>query len=159
MATTYNIFDLQVYDRATGLAVNTTGGQLIATATGAYARSTLYNPDSDYAAISGNVVSATRGKYRFAVVNTGLGSPAYMSPEQIREHPLDHRTDIYSLGVVMYQLLTGRVPFTGDTMPELCTSVLVRATPSLRETRPELPDGLCENDSDPRHRTVRSPPA
>ena len=76
MATTYNIFDLQVYDRATGLAVNTTGGQLIATATGAYARSTLYNPDSDYAAISGNVVSATRGKFRFAVVNTGLGSPA-----------------------------------------------------------------------------------
>ena len=44
---------------------------------------------------------------------SGIGSPAYMSPQQIKEHPLDHRTDIYSLGVVMYQLLTGVLPFSG----------------------------------------------
>jgi serine/threonine protein kinase len=43
---------------------------------------------------------------------TGIGSPAYMSPQQVREMPLNHQTDIYSLGVVMYQLLTGRLPFT-----------------------------------------------
>ncbi len=42
---------------------------------------------------------------------TGIGSPAYMSPQQIKEQPLDHQTDIYSLGVVMYQLLTGVLPF------------------------------------------------
>ena len=41
----------------------------------------------------------------------GIGSPAYMSPQQVKEHPLDHRTDIYSLGVVMYQMLTGQLPF------------------------------------------------
>ena len=41
----------------------------------------------------------------------GIGSPAYMSPQQIKEHPLNHQTDIYSLGVVMYQLLTGQLPF------------------------------------------------
>ena len=42
---------------------------------------------------------------------TGVGSPAYMSPEQIREQPLSQQTDIYSLGVVMYQLLTGQLPY------------------------------------------------
>jgi serine/threonine protein kinase len=42
---------------------------------------------------------------------SGIGSPAYMSPQQIKEHPLNHQTDIYSLGVVMYQLLTGMLPF------------------------------------------------
>ncbi|MGC2520560.1 MAG: serine/threonine-protein kinase [Burkholderiales bacterium] len=41
----------------------------------------------------------------------GIGSPAYMSPQQIKEQPLNHQTDIYSLGVVMYQLLTGTLPF------------------------------------------------
>lgn len=46
---------------------------------------------------------------------SGVGSPAYMSPQQVRELPLDHQTDIYCLGVVMYQLLTGQLPFQAST--------------------------------------------
>ena len=42
---------------------------------------------------------------------SGIGSPAYMSPQQVKEQTLDHRTDIYSLGVVMYQMLTGQLPY------------------------------------------------
>jgi serine/threonine protein kinase len=52
-------------------------------------------------------------------VMQGMGSPAYMSPEQVLEKPLDHQTDIYSLGVVMYQLLTGRLPFYASNRASL----------------------------------------
>ncbi len=55
---------------------------------------------------------------------SGVGSPAYMSPEQIREEELDQRTDIYSLGVVMYQLLTGRLPFNADSAEGLIYQIL-----------------------------------
>lgn len=75
MATTYNIFDIQVYDALTKKAVTSTGGTLYVCATGAYAKSTLVNPDSDYASLA-NPLTATRGKFRFAIANTGLGTPA-----------------------------------------------------------------------------------
>jgi eukaryotic-like serine/threonine-protein kinase len=45
----------------------------------------------------------------------GIGSPAYMSPQQVKDHPLNHQTDIYSLGVVMYQLLAGQLPFQASS--------------------------------------------
>src|SRR5690242_4728917 len=70
---------------------------------------------------------------------TGVGSPAYMSPEQVRLEPLTHQTDIYSLGVTMYRLLTGRLPFTASTQPALTYAIL--NTPAQRPAmlRPELP--------------------
>jgi serine/threonine protein kinase len=69
----------------------------------------------------------------------GVGSPAYMSPEQVRLEPLTHQTDIYSVGVTMYRLLTGRLPFTASTQPALTYAIL--NTPAQRPLmlRPELP--------------------
>lgn len=55
---------------------------------------------------------------------TGVGSPAYMSPEQVQERQVNHQTDIYSLGVVMYQLLTGRLPFQGSSRASLLYQVV-----------------------------------
>ena len=76
MPTTYNTFDIQLYDALTKKAIITTGGTLYVTeATGLRGKATLVNPDSDYAALA-NPVSATRGKFRFAIANTGLGEPA-----------------------------------------------------------------------------------
>ncbi len=75
MTTNYNIFDIQVYDALTKRAIISTGGKLYVSATGAYAKSTLVDPDNDYAALA-NPISATRGKFRFAIASTGLGTPA-----------------------------------------------------------------------------------
>jgi serine/threonine protein kinase len=70
---------------------------------------------------------------------TGVGSPAYMSPEQIRMEPLTAQTDIYSLGVTMYRLLTGRLPYQASTQAALTYAIL--NTPPARPAmlRPELP--------------------
>jgi serine/threonine protein kinase len=54
----------------------------------------------------------------------GIGSPAYMSPEQAQHKPLDFRTDIYSMGVVMYQLVSGRLPFRGEKYQDVLQLVV-----------------------------------
>jgi len=73
---------------------------------------------------------------------TGVGSPAYMSPEQIQERQVTHQTDIYSLGVVMYQLLTGRLPFQGSSRGSLLYQIVnIDAVPPS-VIRPALPPAL-----------------
>ena len=71
-----------------------------------------------------------------------VGSPAYMSPEQIRGEKLTHQTDIYSLGVVMYRLLTGRLPFAGKSQPELLRKILQEEPPSLYTLRSDIPQPI-----------------
>jgi serine/threonine protein kinase len=73
---------------------------------------------------------------------SGVGSPAYMSPQQVRESELDHQTDIYSLGVVMYQLLTGRLPFQAANNFAMIYQICHVDPPPPSSFRREIPPSL-----------------
>jgi serine/threonine-protein kinase len=72
-----------------------------------------------------------------------MGTPMYMSPEQVEGKPLDSRTDIYSLGVTCYFMFAGRPPFDGATAFEVAMKHARDEPPPLAETRPDLPATLC----------------
>ena len=67
-----------------------------------------------------------------------LGTPSYMSPEQLAGHKVDGRSDLFSLGVMFYQLLTGELPFTGDSMASLMFKIANDPHPDILAVRPEL---------------------
>jgi eukaryotic-like serine/threonine-protein kinase len=73
---------------------------------------------------------------------TGVGSPAYMSPEQIRDEVVDHRTDLYSLGVVMYQLLSGTLPYRGSNKFSIIFQITQHEPPPPSSHRPEVSEAL-----------------
>ncbi len=74
---------------------------------------------------------------------TLIGSPLYMSPEQIRDpKSVDARSDIWSFGVILHQLLTGKQAFTADSLPGVCAAIAADPPQSTRELRPEVPAEL-----------------
>ncbi|MDI1259801.1 serine/threonine-protein kinase [Aquabacterium sp.] len=72
------------------------------------------------------------------------GSPYYMAPEQVRQEPTDRRADVYSLGVVLYELLTTKRPFTGNSLDEIAYAVLKGEVLAPHEINPEVPKALSE---------------
>src|ERR1700722_3498090 len=74
---------------------------------------------------------------------SSFGLPLYMSPEQIRSSAnVDHRTDVWALGVVLHELVAGRPPFTRDELPALYLAIAQDPAPPLRSLRPETPELL-----------------
>ncbi len=70
---------------------------------------------------------------------TLMGSPAYIAPEQLRNEPVTPRTDIYSLGIILFELLTGKLPFNASSLAALIQQHLNQPLPSVSEYRPDLP--------------------
>ncbi|HVJ21862.1 MAG TPA: protein kinase, partial [Polyangiaceae bacterium] len=91
-----------------------------------------------------------------------MGSPLYMSPEQMTSsRDVDARSDIWALGVILHELVTGRTPFDGETLPQICAMILSGPTPSVRAARADLPHALdavitrcLEKNPDARFRNV-----
>ena len=104
----------------------------------------LLDPDTGRAMVTDfGIARAVESNTRLTVTGIAVGTPTYMSPEQaVGEREIDGRSDIYSLGVVAYQMLTGRVPFTaGNSMALLLKHVGERPRP-IGELRPDVPQTL-----------------
>jgi len=104
-----------------------------------------------------NIGDATLTSDSRTQVGVVMGTPAYMSPEQTSGRPLDHRTDIFSLGVLLHEMSTGKRPFEGNSSAELVSAILRDTPPSVTEMRPDLPSDLARIirrclEKDPRHR-------
>jgi serine/threonine protein kinase/Tfp pilus assembly protein PilF len=86
-----------------------------------------------------------------------MGTLAYMSPEQLSGRPVDHRTDIFSFGVLLHEMATGCRPFSGSSLAELVSSILRDSPPPVCDARTDLPPDLTRVvrrclEKDPRHR-------
>ncbi len=104
-----------------------------------------------------NVSDATMSSEGRTQIGVVMGTPAYMSPEQTSGRLLDHRSDIFSLGVLLHEMATGRRPFEGSSSAELVSAILRDDPPSVTESRPDLPSDLARIvrrclEKDPRHR-------
>lgn len=101
----------------------------------------MYDPITDVVKVTDFGIARITDSSR---TKTGvvLGTPSFMSPEQIAGHKVDGRSDLYSLGVMLFQLLTGKLPFRGDSMAQLMFKIANEPAPDVRTLRGELSEDL-----------------
>ncbi|MBX9667106.1 MAG: protein kinase, partial [Candidatus Obscuribacterales bacterium] len=92
-----------------------------------------------------------------------VGTPEYIAPEQLKDRPMDMRTDLYALGIMIYEMLTGHVPFEGETAEAILMKHLMDDPPPMSKYKPEFKDGtpfdsivqkLLQKEPDARYQTA-----
>jgi serine/threonine-protein kinase len=101
----------------------------------------MYEPDSDAVKVTdfGIARITDSSKTKTGMV---LGTPSYMSPEQLAGKKIDGRSDLFSLGVMLFQMACGKLPFEGDSMAQLMFKIANEAHPHIREFNPQVPECL-----------------
>jgi len=119
----------------------------------------MYEPESDQVKVTdfGIARITDSSKTKTGMV---LGTPSYMSPEQLAGKKIDGRSDLFSLGVSLYQMACGTLPFAGDSMAQLMFRIANEPHPDIRSVDPNLPDCLVAivdkaltKDADQRYQT------
>jgi serine/threonine-protein kinase len=119
----------------------------------------MYEPESDQIKVTdfGIARITDSSKTKTGMV---LGTPSYMSPEQLSGKKIDGRSDLFSLGVTLFQMTSGQLPFVGDSMAQLMFKIASDPAPDIRTIKPDLPDCLVAildralvKDADQRYQT------
>jgi serine/threonine protein kinase len=95
--------------------------------------------DSGWAYVCDFGVARAFGSVSLTQTGASLGTPRYMAPEQVEGQPVDGRCDQYSLAILVWEALTGALPFTGESVGELIRKHLLEPAPQLSDARPEFP--------------------
>ena len=90
----------------------------------------------------GLAMNINKNSHQDSTFIMGVGSPAYMSPEQIKSYPLNQKTDLYSLGIVLFHLLTGRLPFRAKNPAQLVYKIINADPPSASQLNPDVPEAM-----------------
>src|SRR5207253_9502863 len=103
-------------------------------------------PNADHRSPTTGEDTPTASPANLSLTLTGvaMGTAAYMSPEQVRGEKLDARTDLFSFGLVLYEMATGQQAFSGETAPILHDAILNHAPTPVRELNPGIPLKLAE---------------
>ena len=105
-------------------------------------RNILLTEDGEVKLSDFSIALRTQADATDTQVHGYIGSPLYMSPEQVRDDTINNQTDIFSLGVVMYELLTGRHPFAADNLPAIAHRITEKIHAPLVELRSDVPQIL-----------------
>jgi eukaryotic-like serine/threonine-protein kinase len=106
----------------------------------------MMTADGDIRIVDYGIAISEDGESTSTADNIGglTGSPSYMSPQQVRQEKLDNTSDLYSLGIVMYELLTGERPFRGDNLSRLLHQIVYATATPMHKHRPDIPPVLDE---------------